>query len=773
MSNKNVFSTKREEVLTGEQMLENAIKRRQMQRENMRALTEARKLNENVTDFTATMESANLDAEREAEKSIALENAYYAQGAKNIVKEQLHMKSRLIQEGMEQVYDNVLGQIIYESYWLDNPVKESTVNQIEDSVGQILVYIEDKCPDCKVPVEKQTKLLKNIHSLIESVVKEAADRIVKEAEEINSAFSEFELNNEEEEKLDNELRDLGKDEIVELIRDKVAQVIQDERTRGKERSETFNEIDQELKANEEDEAELADGDVHTTDGKEVPDDTDEEATEATLIGIENGEITLEGATWETLKVIFSNDKKDAKSAYKNAARLVKRKKYKEAAKEYAEAKKIFEKMKSELNDVDENTMSTVCGFLLSGWLEHLFIASLGGPASGTSITKALLIALSGSIGISIPIGVVMQLSQNEENTRKNASSYSTNDYKVHTIAALDLNIKACSDMIRECNSKANKKTSLKEALTFDVTDGRYTANERYISRILENGASFNTFEDPSWNEFKSCISLLCKKAKNILMVGSPDCYCAAIPVIDELMNRLSNVPENVPGDVKAFVLTMVSTIYGTVPADEVIISRLGRSFGSPDLSSNSSVVNYETISWMDVLVNIKTNLSSVKSYCEAHCVGHSEPDNITTDVTPKATLESLIARKQNQIMNRNIGSTLFESIMIGNLANTDKVAMESSQKFEGDEIEDAALIESLLHYTVFETLDTLGIYKFRLNDIKGIKKDYIQGVTEGKSPIYGDSDSQTMSHGRDKKGKKKIRINTRKMKPNKDKVKEM
>ena len=29
---------------------------------------------------------------------------------------------------------------------------------------------------------------------------------------------------------------------------------------------------------------------------------------------------------------------------------------------------------------------------------------------------------------------------------------------------------------------------------------------------------------------------------------------------------------------------------------------------------------------------------------------------------------------------------------------------------------------------------------------------------------YGESDSQTMSNGKDKKGKKKVRINTRKMK---------
>ena len=68
MGTENLFSTPRENILTGEQMLENAIRRKQIQRENMKALTEARKLTDSTEDFTATMEADNIEAEEKNKK---------------------------------------------------------------------------------------------------------------------------------------------------------------------------------------------------------------------------------------------------------------------------------------------------------------------------------------------------------------------------------------------------------------------------------------------------------------------------------------------------------------------------------------------------------------------------------------------------------------------------------------------------------------------------------------------------------------------------------
>ena len=741
MGTENLFSTPRENILTGEQMLENAIRRKQIQRENMKALTEARKLTDSTEDFTATMEANNIEAEEKSKKDSAMENAFYKQGAKNIIKEQLTMRPRLIKEGTEQVWNKVIGEIIYESYWLDEPVKESTVNQIEDSVGQILSYIDDKCPGSKVPTEKHNKLLKNISSVIDSVVREATDRIVNEAIEANSAFNEFELNSEEEEKLDSELRDLGRDEIVELIKGKVAQVIQDEKEKGKERAETFNEIDETIKANEEDEKDLADGDVHTEDGKEVnPDDGSSEGETSTE---ESFVPSMEGATVESLKIYFSKCKNDGSKLLKEANKNYSVGNYDVAKSKYEKAKDIFIDLKERLKDVEDTAGGNV-----ASWLVDL------------SIGLSPLLTLCDSINTRGR--TLFKISKNDDD----GDSYNT--IKSRCIANLNICIKYCDKRIGECSaSSGNKKYkySLESALKFDSTDNRYTATERYVSNILEAGAPFNAFEDPSWGEFKACISLLCKKAKNILLMNTENNYCHAMTIIDDICSRLSNVPEDVPGDVKEFIMAMVSLIYGAVPSDEVIISRMSSPMGSPDLTSPNPSVNYTTISWNDLLVNIKTNLSSIKSYCESKCSSVTQPEvNPLPTQSFESTFESLVMRKRTQDITKNIGNSLFEAMMIGNISETEKIAMESTQNFNNEEIEDAALIESLLQYTVFETLDTLGLYKFRLNDIKAVKMDFMNGVTEGASPIYGDSDSQTMSNGKDKKGKKKVRINTRKMK---------
>ena len=86
-------------------------------------------------------------------------------------------------------------------------------------------------------------------------------------------------------------------------------------------------------------------------------------------------------------------------------------------------------------------------------------------------------------------------------------------------------------------------------------------------------------------------------------------------------------------------------------------------------------------------------------------------------------------------------------------------AMESSLNIGDEEVENAAMIESLLNYTILETLDTIGIYKFRTNDINSLRRAFVQSVSEGTSPFQKKTD---------KKGLKTVRINTRKMKQKKD-----
>ena len=111
----------------------------------------------------------------------------------------------------------------------------------------------------------------------------------------------------------------------------------------------------------------------------------------------------------------------------------------------------------------------------------------------------------------------------------------------------------------------------------------------------------------------------------------------------------------------------------------------------------------------------------------------------------------------NRFLSISRGS-LFEAMMIGAIPQCEQQAMESSTDISNDDVEMAALVVTLLNYTVFETLDTIGMYKFGMNDVNKIKKAYMNPMQEGIG---------IMSLGRCKKGLKKVRINTRKMKKKK------
>ena len=374
MANDSVFSTERKQTLTADQMLENAIRLKNERQRNVAAMMEANKLRASNKDFTTTMEATNADVEGQLAKDSAMEAAAYKIGSRNVAMAQLGLKNKMIQEGTEYITNKVLGELIYECYWLDDPVKECTVDEIGENIENVLGYIEESFKDAKVSPKKYSKLMESLTAVITETAEKAADRICKECEKNDGAFADFELTDAEEEELDDKLIDLGRDEIVDLIKTKVASVVQDEKEKGEARSEMFKAIDE----------------MSQTEDEDTSDEELSKAEEATLAGIRSGEITLEGATWDTLKVVFSDNKKKAKAAYNRAAKLAKSQRYNEAAKEYETAKKLFKEMLDDVKSTDESFLSSVCSFMLSGWLEHAFIASIGGPSTGVSITKAVL-----------------------------------------------------------------------------------------------------------------------------------------------------------------------------------------------------------------------------------------------------------------------------------------------------------------------------------------------------------------------------------------------
>lgn len=620
MANENAFSTPRNNAPSPSAALNAVIQRRAMQAQNRQALAEAKELEKTLADGTAMMDAAVAQATKDAQRVTALENLAHQQGTRNIARGQIGMRQRIIKVGMEETRKKVLEELVYEAYWLDDPVKECTVNQITDSIEDVMGYVDENFRDARIAESDYSPLLKNVSLAIEQVVTKAAERIYKAALESGEVDPEFELTDSEEEELDTKLGDLGRDEIVDLIKTKVASVVQDEKQKGQERAEMFKALDGEINSDG--------GDTETGEGESTEDE---------------GEVSTEEGT-----VVRNVDHCDIN----------------------------ITNCKCEGGDGDEP------------------------------------------------------------------------DYPV---------------------VEPTDKTALEAAITATSTNVGYTSGEKYFAKMLENGQALNLVaEDPTWNDFKVCISMLSKKARDLILKGRggcPECYLYAKDIMTELMKQISTAGENVPVEVKQFVLASVNMIFAPIPGDEAIISRFGVSLGSPETQSASPAINWETVSWSDIMANIKTNLTSASDWCtnkgdtEYKVIDNDKLNDSECPVSGKSALAQKVAAKQNQLLNQNIGGTLFEALTINAIENCKSAAMESGTNVSDEDTEDAALVEALLYYTIFETLDTIGLYKFRMGDMGKLQRTLVRSVTEGSSPFGA---------GKDKKGLKKVRINTKKMKQKKD-----
>ena len=104
-----------------------------------------------------------------------------------------------------------------------------------------------------------------------------------------------------------------------------------------------------------------------------------------------------------------------------------------------------------------------------------------------------------------------------------------------------------------------------------------------------------------------------------------------------------------------------------------------------------------------------------------------EHDFLECAAMENVELESaLIAAKKRKI-NRHLGDSVFECIMMGSTKDVQEhvqyAAMESVDTMS---IMDAAFMETVLKYTVLETVQTMGLYNFDHSDIKKICNHYMK-----------------------------------------------
>lgn len=243
-----VFTSNRPE--NSDEALEKIIKLKSDRRSNINSITE-----EFHQEAESKLRKKELDEQdKEVEDKKVLEaNLYLSRSRRsdNIKKQKVSLLEKtLIDNNEKELFNQVIFEMVYNAYWLDDTVKENaditalynTYNAVKESVAKILP-------------ESSSIFIDEVKNVVHSICEKSAARItsevkdeieLKDIEDIDEV--NFNLSEVEEIELSDNLSELGKEDIEQLVKDKVLSVVQDEKQAGEEKQKLFKEIDDSVNA---------------------------------------------------------------------------------------------------------------------------------------------------------------------------------------------------------------------------------------------------------------------------------------------------------------------------------------------------------------------------------------------------------------------------------------------------------------------------------------------------------------------------------------------
>lgn len=125
-------------------------------------------------------------------------------------------------------------------------------------------------------------------------------------------------------------------------------------------------------------------------------DTEIDLTEESF-GYDDFETSMEGTTYESIKIGMSKDKKDADKLFKSAKKNCKDGKYSDAIKDIEKAKSIYNKLEKELSKLDDDMVGTVCSSLLTGFPLSEIYAICSGVGQSSMHKKNIISYVVGAV----------------------------------------------------------------------------------------------------------------------------------------------------------------------------------------------------------------------------------------------------------------------------------------------------------------------------------------------------------------------------------------
>lgn len=659
-----------------DEMIQALLNKKNTRMQNLKALSENASIEKKAMGAQSVLESTHVQQQQETAVQERLNQIRQRRSRQIAAQNSTVGRMTLLEQAKTTVMNKVLFEMVYDAYWLDNDVKATTIQESYDTYKETVGIVEQLCGRSKVQGQNKSRFMVAVEEAVSETCEKAVDRILEEVSETGEDKINFNLNAEEESELDTKLSELGRDEIVDLVKDKVLTVVQDERESGKEKAAIL----QELNNKDDDEPEEPEGTEDEPDSS--TDDTGIEEGIANINesyeGIEEGAVLgaiLTAAVLGTAiacTVLSVKDKIELKKALK-----VYESKCKPAIKMSDLKPALYE-----LDKAHRPTDKELAG-IKKFFNKDSKRAKVWKDAKGHVVCTAICYTTT-------DIGTGVAISGN--GASPTVSVETTYNYSYHVDKKYKKDELYLSAYMAFTDSFDNKNT---QAFVIDMkksfSDEMKNTKVKFFGKSLESTGVCERIS-PNFVEYESAQELM----EECGLTGTG-------PEMTRAFAMNETDPERA---IKLFseykdILQQGYTNILIAPADKYTHK---------------------------VKTAVCGAVAKENEFCDTKI---KELTKKMEDPVVKSTeeiMESIRMQNIRRKMNRGGASTLFESFMVSNLKKTTDAAVTEGVSLEKEDTMNASLIESILQYTVLETLNTLQIYKFTTEDVNRLKARNVSSI---------------------------------------------
>lgn len=755
------FNTERPK--STKELMGELLKKRETRINNLKQLSENAKVSANMTHAQNVLESAQ--SEQKVDQDIADRiDAMKKKRSEKILTENAILKQHtLLEQAKATVMNKVIFEMVYDAYWLDDNLKQNTIQETYNTYQGIMNMVKE-C--CKVS-SASTKFISAVEETVSAICEKAVNRILTEAKETGESDIEFNLTTEEESELDTKLSELGRDDIVELVKDKVLTVVQDERESGKEKASILQELND-----------------TKNDDEEISPEEDENSVEEGFISNLHYNLKTRKDYQRLVKSLDRMKSIDCAEFMISGHSAYRKKQYAKAIASYTKYKNALIQQKNAILsmkneypiDLIKDIVKDYDGEILT--TESYIRESESKLSSAINPDGNIIVSESAAVGaimsaavLGLVIGCVALSVKNKLELKKALKLYELHCSPKIKMSELKPTLYELDGANRATDKELSgiKKllsTNSKRAKIWKDSKGTeicvailYTETNVSPGVTVSNGGASPSVNIETIKHYAYDVNPKYKKdalylSAYMAFTDGFECKNTQAFVID-MKKAFKEEMKNTK--VKFFGKSLESTsILEQISPDFIEYESACKLLEECGVCSAGAEATYECAitetnpenaislfgEYNELLNHGKTSVLLAPSDVYSHrtknvvsnaiakqqalCTNNinflrSELDKIQTQPTVDELASNLRTAKINRSINRTGAGTLFESMMIANTKKTMEAAVTEGIEVEKEDAMNAALIESILQYTVLETLNTLQLYQFTTSDINKIK----------------------------------------------------